>query len=33
MAMQLAPTHEAERRGRQEGVSPLRKLMLRARST
>lgn len=33
MAMQLAPSQEAERRNRQESVSPLRKLMLRARST
>ena len=33
MATHLSPTQEAERRSRQESVSPLRKLMLRARST
>jgi len=33
MAMQLSPAPDAERRSRQESVSPLRKLMLRARST
>lgn len=33
MAMQLSATPDAERRARQDAVSPLRKLMLRARST
>lgn len=33
MAMQLSATPEAERRTRQDAVSPFRKLMLRARST